>query len=122
VGFKQFISPTFFVLGGFRTDFTSGISDNIRFTGGKFKINQIHMDKYHITVGPVVKIKRFDVVTGIQYSFGRNKDLDPLVNYADPYEYIPQTGQALEGFRQDQASASINEITLFFGMTVDLNK
>lgn len=114
VGFKQFISPTFFVLGGFRTDFTSGISDNIRFTGGKFKVNQIHMDKYHITVGPVVKIKRFDVVTGIQYSLGRNKDLDPLVNYADPYEYIPQTGQALQGFRQDQASASINEIALFF--------
>jgi len=122
VGFKQFISPTFFVLGGFRTDFTSGISDNIRFTGGNFKINQIHMDKYHITVGPVLKIKRFDVVTGIQYSFGRNKDLDPLVNYAEPYEYIPQTGQALQGFRQDQASASINEIALFFGMTVDLNK
>lgn len=121
-GFKQFISPSFSVLGGFRTDFTSGINEDIRFSGDNFKINQIHMDKYHVTVGPVFKIKRFDVVTGIQYSFGRNKDLDPLVNYADPYEYIPQTGQALEGFRQGQASASQNEIALFFGMTVDLKK
>ena len=80
------------------------------------------MDKYHITIGPLAKIKHFEVVTGIQYSFGRNTDLDPLVNFPDPYEYIPQTGQALEGFRQDQASVSINEIALFFGMTVDLNK
>ena len=122
IGFKQFISPSFFFLGGFRTDFTSGSGDNIRFLGDKFKINQIHMDKYHFTIGPVLKVKRFDVVAGIQYTFGRNKKLDPVVNYADPYEYIPQTGQALEGIRQNQASASINEIALFFGMTVDLNK
>ena len=121
-GFKQYISPSFIMMGGFRTDFTSGRKDDIRFINDSFKINQIHMDKYHITVGPVLKIKRFDVITGIQYTFGRNSDLDPLVNYADPVEYIPQTRQSLEGIRQNEASASLNEISLFLGLTVNLNK
>jgi hypothetical protein len=110
------------MMGGFRTDFTSGTKDEIRFLNDSFKINEIHMDKYHITVGPVLKIKRFNVITGIQYTFGRNTDLNPLVNYADPVEYIPQTRQSLEGTRQNQASASLNEISLFLGLTVNLNK
>ena len=121
-GFKQYISPSFIMMGGFRTDFTSGRKDEIRFIDDSFKINEIHMDKYHITVGPVLKISRFNVITGIQYSFGRNSDLDPLVNYADPIEYIPQTRQSLEGLRLNEASASLNEISLFLGLTVNLNK
>jgi len=121
-GFKQYISPSFMMMGGFRTDFTSGRKDEIRYLDDSFKINEIHMDKYHITVGPVLKIKRFNVITGIQYTFGSNSDLDPLVNYADPIEYIPQTRLSLEGTRQNQASATFNEISLFLGLTVNLDK
>ena len=120
IGFKQFISSSFLFLGGFRTDFTSGDIDDIRSIGDKYKIIQIHMDTYHITIGPVLQLKQFDVVTGIQYTFGRNKNLDPVINYANPLEYIPKTAQALEGIRQNQASARINEIALFFGITLDL--
>lgn len=121
-GFKQFISESFMMMGGFRTDFTSGTKDDIRFIDERFKINEIHMDKYHITVGPVLKIKKFDLVTGIQYTFGSNSGLDPLVNYATPVEYIPQSNQSLEGLRGNEASANFNEISLFFGLTVNLDK
>ena len=122
LGFKQYISPTFFFLGGFRTDFTSGISDDIRFVGDKFKINQIHIDKYHITVGPVLTIKRFQVVTGLQYSFGRNNDMLQVVNFSEPVEYNPITRQALEGLRQNTATARVNELAFFFGAIIDLTK
>jgi len=121
-GFKQFISPTFFFMGGFRTDFTSGVSDDIRFAGDKFKINQIHIDKYHITVGPVLTIKRFEVVTGLQYTLGRNNDMLQVVNYSDPVEYNPITRQALEGIRQNSATARINELAFFFGAIIDLTR
>ena len=47
IGFKQYFSPSFVFLGGFRTDFTNSTSENARFQGNKFKVNQIHMDKYH---------------------------------------------------------------------------
>jgi hypothetical protein len=122
VGFKQIISPSFVVLGGFRTDFTSGKRDNIRFVEDKFKINQLNMDKYHFTIGPVYRIKRLTFVTGLQYTFGNTKDFNPFVNFANPVEFNPETRQSLEGVREGQASASIKEIAIFFGVSVNLDK
>ena len=122
IGVNKNISPKLSVLGGLRTDFTSGDLDNIRFLGDKFKINQIHFNKYHFTLGPVLSIKQFDVLTGIQYTYARNRDISSIINYAQPVEYIPQTEQALEGLRQNAASASVNEIALFFGLTVGFFK
>jgi hypothetical protein len=109
-------------LGGFRTDFTSGASDNIRFLGDKFKVNQIHINKYHITLGPVISIKKFQIVTGIQYTLGRNRDMQQAVNFSDPIEYNPITKQALEGIRQNNVTTRINELALFFGAIIDLTK
>jgi len=111
--FKQYISPSLLFLGGFRTDFTSITSDNIRFQGDKFKINQILIDKYHITLTPVLTIKRFQIVTGIQYTSGRNNDIEQVVNFLEPIKYNPLTRQALEGIIQNNAFASINELTFF---------
>ena len=49
-----------------------------------------------------------------------NKDMEQAINYSDAVEYIPITGQSLEGVRQNNPTAKINEVTLFFGVTVDL--
>jgi len=59
-------------------------------------------------------------VTGIQYTFGQTKDLDQLVNFGEPLEYIPATGQSLEGIRESNMNASLNDLTLFFGVIVGL--
>ncbi len=121
IGFKQYISPSFFFLGGFRTDFTNSTSENARFQGNKFKVNQIHMDKYHFTAGPVLTIKdKFEVITGLQYTFARKNGFDQVINYSDPEEFIPDTKQALEGIRQQTASASLNEFAFFFGLIIDI--
>jgi len=120
VGFKQFVSESFFFMGGIRTDFTSAIDDDIRYLGDKFKVNQIHVNKYHFSVGPVFTIRNFKILTGAQYTYGRNAEMTQVVNYSDPVEYNPVTGQSLEGVIQDNAKASINELALFFGVTVDL--
>ena len=122
IGFQKYISPALVFLGGFRTDFTSGKEDDIRVIQDKFKFNQIHMDKYHISLGPVINIKQFNGVIGIQYTFARNNDLSSIINYAEPVEFIPQTGQALKGERQNTTEASIDEISIFFGLTVDIIK
>ena len=122
IGFKQYFSPTFFFLGGFRTDFTSGKTDDIRFIGNKFKLNQIHVNKYHITLGPVLTLKKFQVITGLQYSLGRNRDIPQVVNYSDPFEYIPVTRQALEGLRENTVNTKVNELAFFFGAIIDLTR
>ena len=121
VGFKQYISPSLFFLGGFRTDFTVSDKENTRFVANKFSVNQYHLDKYHLTAGAVLKIKQFNVIAGLQYTRGKEDNMPEMANYANPVEYVPETEQALEGVRQNVAVATLNEIAIFFGLTVDFN-
>lgn len=120
IGFKQYVSPNLIVYGGFRTDFTASISDDKGFVSNRFSITRIQLDKYHFTLGPVWEYKRYKVVTGLQYTHGGNKDMFQMVNYSDPVEYNSETDQSLEGTRQNNVEASLNEIALFLGLTVDL--
>ena len=65
--------------------------------------------------------KLLSLVTRLQYTFGRNKEMLQVINYSDPVEYNPNTRATLQGTRQKNAVASINEFALFFGLTVDFN-
>lgn len=121
IGFKQYVSPHLIVYGGFRTDFTTSDTDNGGFVSNRFSISRIQLDKYHFTLGLVWEYKRYKVVTGLQYTFGSNNDILQMVNYSDPVEYDAKTDQSLEGIRQNNVEARLNEIALFFGLTVDLN-
>jgi hypothetical protein len=120
IGFRQYISPSLVFLGGFRTDFTAGDIENDRYVANKFSINQIHMNKYHLTSGLVLRIKNVKVISGLQYTRGRSSNMTQVINYSDPVEYNSITQQALEGKRNDNAHAIYNEIALFLGMSVDL--
>ena len=59
------------------------------------------------------------MIAGIQYTLGRRDGIEQLINYAEPEEYIPSNKQALQGIRQLNAKASLNEFALFFGLIVD---
>ena len=120
VGWKQFISPEFFLLGGFRTDFTVAETNKKDFFEDNDELNRIHLDKYHFSVGPVFSLKNFKVITGVQYTFGRNNAMQQIVSFTDPVEYIQANDQSLFGRKDNSASASLNEISLFLGVTVGL--
>ena len=63
---------------------------------------------------------------GFELSYKLNEQvyigLSSIINYAEPVEFIPQTGQALKGERQNTTKANIDEISIFFGLTVDIIK
>ncbi|MGI9531094.1 hypothetical protein [Lutimonas sp.] len=120
IGWKQFISSDFFLLGGFRTDFTVAETNKLGIFGDENELNRIHMDKYHLSVGPVFSMKNFKVITGIQYTFGRNNNMQQIVSFTEPVEYISSIDQSLYGRKDTSASASLNEISLFLGVTVGL--
>ena len=88
IGFKQTLSPTVFILSGFRTDFSVASTSDQGSVFDEEKINRIHMDKYHFSFGPVFSIKKFNIITGVQYTYGRNNDILQMVNLSDPVEYI----------------------------------
>jgi len=122
VNFKQILTEKLTVSGGFRTDFTAEENDEIRFSQDKFKINQIHLDKYHTTAGTIFAIRSFKVVSGLQYTIARNYNLKQLVNYTEPVEYNPITQEALVGSRENNVTVKLNDLSFFFGIIADLKK
>ncbi len=120
IGFKQYIGVKMFLLGGFRTDFTNSSKDDIRFVDNHFRTLRVHLDKYHFTLGPVLRIKNTEVITGIQYTIARKQNGIQVINYSDPVEYDPASNQALEGIKQQNASFRLNELALFLGLRVNL--
>ncbi len=120
LGFKKQISTTLAFMGGFRTDFTASNEGDTRYTANKFSVIQVHMNKYHITSGMGFKIKDFTIISGLQYTFGRNKNMEQLISYTEPVEYNPNTQHALEGIRQNNTHAQLNEFSLFLGVSVSL--
>lgn len=117
VGFKKYVSPKLNLLMGFRTDFSNQTNEKVSQLDYKnHHIKSIHFDKYHVTIGPVIKIKTINLVTGIQYSHGGQKNMSQLVNLSDPIEYNPNLDISLQGIRENNATLKLNEIALFFGI------
>ncbi len=118
VGYKNKISEKVSYLGGFRTDFTVGDTEGGRYVNGEFGINQIHMNKWHISSGFMFEISRFKILSGLQYSYARAENVMQASNYTSPVEYNPISDRSLDGARRRVATASLNELTLFFGLSV----
>lgn len=120
VGFKQYINENFYVLGGIRTDFDASSSTSFRGIGENFKVSQFHLDKFHFTGGPVLRVKDAIFITGFQYSTGSEKNVQQIINYSEPIEYNPLNNTALQGVKENNVTASIKELTVFLGITVNL--
>lgn len=124
-GFIQYINENLTINGGFKTDFNVIIDiDKKEFNIGDQRptLTNIKFDKFHIIAGPRLNVKKFGVVLGIQYTWGREQDMLNVVNFSDPIEYNPITKQALQGIRQKNMEIHYNEISLFFGLSYVFGK
>jgi hypothetical protein len=122
VGIKQKISQLVTYLGGFRTDFSATFGSREHTLSSPNQMQRIPVNKYHFTSGVAFKIKRLNIVTGVQYSFGRHSNQLQGVNFSDPQEYIPETDQSLEGTRTNTAKFQLDEFALFLGLDINLEK
>lgn len=118
IGYKNVISDKLAYLGGIRTDFTAGDKDMLRFVDDSYGVNQTHMNKWHITSGLLLEISRFKILTGLQYTYARSEDMMQVSNFTNPVEYNPINDASLDGTRRRVASAALNELTLFFGISI----
>jgi hypothetical protein len=121
LGMRKRFTENFELLGGLRTDF-SALGEDMAALQKKYSaVTVIPIDKYHLTLGPVFVIRQFEILSGIQYTFGRNKNFEQVINFTDAVEYDAENDLVLEGLPQNNASAHFNEISLFLGLIVDLN-
>lgn len=125
VGYVRKISESFTVSVGFKTDFNNHSLIDRGTERNEFLqpiLNSFYVNKYHFIVGPSFTIKSFGIITGVQYSWGREDGLKSIADFIDPIEYDPVTRQSLQGVRSYNMTIKYNEISLFFGLTYAFGK
>jgi len=117
LGFMQHFSEKFSLLGGFRTDFSSASEIGGELEANKPKTFKINTDKFHLTGGPYLQWEKFNLFLGLQYTFSKVDNLEQIINFTEPLEYNPNSGESLQGVRDNTMRVNYNEISLFFGIS-----
>lgn len=117
VGYQWTLQKDWLLLAGFRTDFNYRKDfDFTPYTKSNF-IKGLDMDYYHLTGGLSWKIKGQDLMTGLQYTFGRARNQQQFANLTDPVEYNTTENVPLMGTPQNNMSILSNSLSIYFGAT-----
>jgi hypothetical protein len=119
LGYHFYINKSISAFTGLRTDFSSMKQFNEE-NESRRTLSNINSDTYHITIGGEFLIKQIDFVIGLQYSRAREDNQPQIINLSDPLEYIPATGEALQGIRTNTMQLEKNAIGLFIGLTYNI--
>jgi hypothetical protein len=117
LGYSWIISESLWLMAGLRTDFNylKDVDFQI-FDAGKVA-KTIGVNNYHLSGGLSWNVLGQDLMTGIQYTFGYEKDLKQVVNLSHPVEFNWEEKKALQGTRQSNMHAMVNSLSLFIGAT-----
>ncbi len=117
VGYRWHIKEALMLLTGFRTDFNYQKKLDFKPYAENKLIKGLDLDIYHITGGLSWRIKGQDLMTGLQYSIGGEKNQKQFVNMSDPVEYNTTEMVPLQGTRQYTMNTFFNSISIYFGAT-----
>jgi hypothetical protein len=103
------------MLGGVRTDFN--YQNNFDYGGlGEYNsLRQMIVDLYHITGGAIFTIRGQDIMFGLQYTLGMDRNHEQIINLTNPVEYNTEEHGALQGTRNNNMHQLSNQLGLFFG-------
>ncbi len=119
LGYSWTLTEKLMLKAGLRTDFN--YQKNLDF--GQFaenvKIRKTNLDLYHFTCGLSWVIFGQDIITGVEYSFGRTANQTQFVNLSDPVEYNFMEHKALQGTRINNMTSTYNAIILYLGLSLN---
>jgi hypothetical protein len=107
---------------GFRTDFNYKKNLDYGPYTGYNTMQSLDVDRYNITCGLSWNVLGQDIITGIQYTLGHNKNQQQLANLSDPIEYNPADNTALQGIQKTDMVGWINSISIYFGASINFGE
>ncbi len=115
IGWQQILNDNFDFLCGFRTDFNNftiqdELLDGIIMSGRTW-------DLYHITLGAAMKRERSKITAGLEYTYGRQKNLTQIVNFSNP-----SIENGTMGYINDSMIGVDHGIALVLGYTFYFNQ
>jgi hypothetical protein len=115
VGYSWTLKKDLLLMAGFRTDFNYQKNLDFEEMGDFNKIENLDLDLYYMTCGLSWNIRGQDIITGLQYTVGRDTGKQQIANLADPVEYSPVENLPLQGDRKNDMTSLYNAISLYFG-------
>jgi len=116
-GYRWNVKENLLMMAGFRTDFNYRNDIDYNPYVEKKAINGLDLDYYHLTAGFSWRILGQDLITGLQYTFGRQRDQEQFVNLSDPVEFNLDELAPLQGTRQNNMNTFYNAVSFYFGAT-----
>jgi hypothetical protein len=117
IGYSWKIRKDLLMLAGFRTDFNYRKGFDYAPYLDNATVKGLELDYYHITGGLSFSIFGQNIIAGVQYSIGAQRNLEQFANLSDPIEYDNVDNVPLQGVRQNTMNAKVNSIILYFGAT-----
>jgi len=115
VGYSWQLNKKLHLMTGFRTDFNFQKNYDFQSYVDLQKQQVINLDLYHFTGGLAWKIFGQDIITGIEYNLGSNKNQKQIVNLSDPVEYNNTENLPLQGTRTQTMRTNLNSFNIYFG-------
>ncbi|MEI7726625.1 MAG: hypothetical protein WCK09_16065 [Bacteroidota bacterium] len=122
LGYSWTLSEKLMLKAGFRTDFNYQKNLDFGQLGGNSKIRKTNLDLYYLTCGLSWVIFGQDIITGIEYSFGRSANQTQIANLSDPVEYNFTEQKALQGTRINNATSTYNALILYLGFSLNFGE
>lgn len=122
VAFKQQINSNLMYSGGFRTDFRYYDPSE---DPGYLEMNKrsyYNINVYHFNSGFNKTFKRGTVTLGMQFSYGQEKNLEQVVNFSDPVEYISDEILPLTGTLSNNVLLRYFDVSVYFGFLFNFMK
>jgi hypothetical protein len=115
IGYRQKIAENLLFLAGFKTDLNYRKGVDYQSFAGYNKMKALEINVFHVTGGLRLNIRGHELITGLNYGFGYEQGRTQFINLAEPVEYNPEEGKALQGTRQNNMNVIHNSISLYFG-------
>ena len=122
LGYSTKLKDHLILKAGFRTDFNYLKNLNYGAYASYNKMEGLMVDLYYLTCGLSWNIFGQDIITGLQYSVGSNKNQQQEANLADPVEYNPGENLPLQGNRDYTMNTFINSISLYLGASFNFGE
>ena len=117
LGYRWNLKENLLMMAGFRTDFNYRKDLKYNPYAQNKSIKGLDIDIYHFTGGLSWRIFGQDLITGLQYTLGREKNQQQFINLSDPIEYNSAESAPLQGVRHNNMEAFSNYISIYFGAT-----
>jgi hypothetical protein len=119
LGYRWIIKENLMILAGARTDFSYRKGVDYHPYLEHRTVKGFDIDKYHLTGGLTINVFGQDLMAGLQYSIGAQKDQQQFINLSDPIEYNPENFTALQGVKSNNMNVLVNSLSLYFGATIN---